>query len=324
MSPDLLPAIAAFARVAHHASFTRAAEELGVSPSALSQTVRTLEAKLGVRLLDRSTRSVGATELGRQFLEGARPALAALAQAVEGIDEARDKPAGLLRLNVARVSAELLLYPHFGDFAAAYPDIVLELVCDNRMVDLVEGGFDAGIRLGESLAQDVVALPIAGPQRMVSFAAPRYLEGRTPPRTPEDLREHRCLNFRLTTGGLYRWEYAQDGRELDVEVAGPLIANDSEVLLAAARAGAGIAVAFEGTVREDFDSGRLVPLLEPWWPTFPGFYLYYPSRAQMPRKLRVFIDFLQARHAPQAPQRAALRPASKPRSRPPSPARRAK
>jgi DNA-binding transcriptional LysR family regulator len=245
MSPDLLPAIAAFARVAHHASFTRAAEELGVSPSALSQTVRTLEAKLGVRLLDRSTRSVGATELGRQFLEGARPALAALAQAVEGIDEARDKPAGLLRLNVARVSAELLLYPHFGDFAAAYPDIVLELVCDNRMVDLVEGGFDAGIRLGESLAQDVVALPIAGPQRMVSFAAPRYLEGRTPPRTPEDLREHRCLNFRLTTGGLYRWEYAQDGRELDVEVAGPVIANDSEVLLAAARAGAGIAVAFE-------------------------------------------------------------------------------
>ncbi len=324
MSPDLLPAIAAFARVAHHASFTRAAEELGVSPSALSQTVRTLEAKLGVRLLDRSTRSVGATELGRQFLEGARPALAALAQAVEGIDEARDKPAGLLRLNVARVSAELLLYPHFGDFAAAYPDIVLELVCDNRMVDLVEGGFDAGIRLGESLAQDVVALPIAGPQRMVSFAAPRYLEGRTPPRTPEDLREHRCLNFRLTTGGLYRWEYAQDGRELDVEVAGPVIANDSEVLLAAARAGAGIAVAFEGTVREDFDSGRLVPLLEPWWPSFPGFYLYYPSRAQMPRKLRVFIDFLQARHAPQAPQRAALRPASTPRSRPPSPARRVK
>jgi DNA-binding transcriptional LysR family regulator len=324
MSPDLLPAIAAFARVAHHASFTRAAEELGVSPSALSQTVRTLEAKLGVRLLDRSTRSVGATELGRQFLEGARPALAALAQAVEGIDEARDKPAGLLRLNVARVSAELLLYPHFGDFAAAYPDIVLELVCDNRMVDLVEGGFDAGIRLGESLAQDVVALPIAGPQRMVSFAAPRYLEGRTPPRTPEDLREHRCLNFRLTTGGLYRWEYAQDGRELDVEVAGPVIANDSEVLLAAARAGAGIAVAFEGTVREDFDSGRLVPLLEPWWPSFPGFYLYYPSRAQMPRKLRVFIDFLQARHAPQTPQRAALRPASAPRSRPPSPARRAK
>jgi DNA-binding transcriptional LysR family regulator len=301
MSPELLPAIAAFARVAHHASFTRAAEELGVSPSALSQTVRMLEQRLGVRLLDRTTRRVGVTELGQQFLSGARPGLDALAQAVEGIDEARDKPAGLLRLNVSRVSAELLLFPHMGDFAAAYPDITLELVCDNRMVDLVEGGFDAGIRLGESLAQDVIAVPVGGPLRMVTYAAPRYLEGRKAPRTPEDLRDHQCLNFRLTTGGLYRWEYAQDGRVLDVDVAGPLISNDSDVLLAAARSGAGIATSFEGAVRADFESGRLVPLLKPWWPTFPGFHLYHPSRAQMPRKLRVFIDFLRARHARPAP-----------------------
>lgn len=296
MSPELLPAIAAFARVACHASFTRAAEELGVSPSALSQTVRTLEQRLGVRLLDRTTRRVGVTELGQQLLNGAAPALAALAHAVEGLDEARDRPAGLLRLNAARVSAELLLFPHFGDFAQAYPDITLELVCDNRMVDLVEGGFDAGIRLGESLAQDVVAVPIGGPQRMVTFAAPRYLAGRALPRTPEDLRDHRCLNYRLTTGGLYRWEYAQDGRALDIEVAGPMVSNDSDVLLAAARSGAGIMVAFEDAVREDFASGRLVPLLEPWWPSFPGFYLYHPSRAQVPRKLRVFIDFLKQRH----------------------------
>lgn len=268
MSPDLLPAIAAFARVAHHASFTRAAEELGVSPSALSQTVRTLEQKLGVRLLDRTTRRVGVTQLGRQFLAGAQQGLAALAQAVEGIDEARDKPAGLLRLNVSRVAAELLFFPHFGAFADAYPDITLEFVCDNRMVDLVEGGFDAGIRLGESLAQDVVAVPVGGPLRMVTYAAPSYLKGRKPPRTPEDLREHRCLNYRLTTGGLYRWEYAQDGRVLDVELAGPLVSNDADLLLAAARSGAGIATSFEGAVREDFASGRLVPLLEPWWPTF--------------------------------------------------------
>ncbi len=240
MSPDLLPAISAFARVAHHASFTRAAEELGVSPSALSQTLRALEQRLGVRLLDRTTRRVGVTELGLQLLNGARPALDALAQAVEGLDEARDKPAGLLRLNVSRVAAELLLFAHMGDFADAWPDITLELVCDNRMVDLVEGGFDAGIRLGESLAQDVVAVPVGGPLRMVTFAAPRYLKGRKPPRVPEDLREHRCLNYRLTTGGLYRWEYAQDGRVLDIALPGPLISNDSEVLLAAARAGAGI------------------------------------------------------------------------------------
>jgi DNA-binding transcriptional LysR family regulator len=296
MSPDLLPSIAAFARVAHHASFTRAAEELGVSPSALSQTVRGLEQRLGVRLLDRSTRRVGTTELGQQFLEGARPALGALAQAVDGLDEARAQPAGLLRLNVPRVAADLLLLPHIGDFMARYPDITLELSCDNRMVDIVAGGFDAGIRLGESLAQDVVAVPIGGPQRMVTFASPRYLAGRGTPLTPEDLRAHRCLNFRLSTGGIYRWEYAQDGRVLDVELAGPLICNDSEVLLAAARAGAGITAAFEGVVRDDLASGQLVPLLEAWWPTFPGFYLYYPSRAHMPRKLRVFIDFLQQCH----------------------------
>jgi DNA-binding transcriptional LysR family regulator len=321
MSPELLPAIAAFARVAHHASFTRAAEELGVSPSALSQTVRMLEQRLGVRLLDRTTRRVGVTELGQQFLLGARPGLDAVAQAVEGIDEARDKPAGLLRLNASRVSAELLLYPHFGDFARAYPDITLELVCDNRMVDLVEGGFDAGIRLGESLAQDVVAVPVGGPLRMVTFASPRYLEGRTLPRTPEDLRAHPCLNYRLTTGGLYRWEYAQDGRVLDIEVAGPLVSNDTEVLLGAARSGAGIMVAFENAVRADFESGRLVPLLESWWPSFPGFYLYHPGRAQMPRKLRVFIDFLQARHAPPPVSQRAVKNASAPRSRRPATAR---
>ena len=321
MSPELLPAIAAFARVAHHASFTRAAQELGVSPSALSQTMRTLEQKLGVRLLDRTTRRVGVTELGQQFLEGAQPALTALAQAVEGIDEARDKPAGLLRLNVSRVAAELLFFPHFGAFAAAYPDITLEFVCDNRMVDLVEGGFDAGIRLGESLAQDVIAVPVGGPVRMVTYAAPSYLKGRKLPRTPEDLREHQCLNYRLTTGGIYRWEYAQDGRVLDVELAGPLISNDSDLLLAAARSGAGIATSFEGAVREDFASGKLVPLLEPWWPTFPGFYLYYPSRAQMPRKLRVFIDFLQARHAPPPVSQRAVKNASAPRSRRPATAR---
>jgi len=312
MPPDLLPAIAAFAQVARHASFTRAAAELGVSPSALSQTVRTLERRLGVRLLDRTTRRVGVTELGRRFLDSARPGLEALAQAVEGIDEARERPAGLLRLNLSRVAADILLRPHIADFLAAYPDIALELHCDNSFADLVAGGFDAGIRLGESLAQDMVAVPLGGPQRLVSFAAPAYLAGRQPPRTPEDLRAHRCLNYRLTSGALYRWEYAQDGRVLDVALDGPLISNDGGLLLDAARAGAGITWAFEGIVREDLDSGRLVPVLERWWPTFPGFYLYCPSRAQMPRKLRAFIDFMQPR----------IRPASAPRSRRGAPARR--
>lgn len=305
MSPELLPAIAAFAQVARHASFTRAAAQMGVSPSALSQTVRTLEARLGVRLLDRSTRRVGLTELGRQFLDAAAPGLAQLAQAVEGLDERRDAPAGVLRLNLSGVAARVLLLPHLADFAAAYPGITLDLHCDNRLLDLVAGGFDAGIRLGESLAQDVVAVPLGGAQRMVCFAAPRYLQGRRPPRTPQELKDHACVNIRLTAGGLYRWEFAQAGRVFEVAVQGPLVANDNGVLVAAVRAGAGIGCAFEGEVRADFEAGTLVPVLERWWASFPGFYLYHTSRAQMPRKLRAFIDFMQPRLREAPPQRPA-------------------
>jgi DNA-binding transcriptional LysR family regulator len=299
MSPELLPAIAAFARVAHHASFTRAAAELGVSPSALSQTLRTLERRLGVRLLDRSTRRVGVTELGARFLADAEPALAALVGAVAHITEARDRPAGVLRLNLSRAAADLLLLPHLGEFTAAYPDVTLELVCDNNFIDLVAGGFDAGIRVGESLAQDVIAVPLGGPQRLVTFASPSYLQGRTPPATPAELAQHRCLNARFTaSGALYRWDYQHaDGRRFEVAVNGPLTSNDGDVLLAAARAGAGVGCTFEGLVQADFRAGRLAPLLEGWWPTLPGFHLYHPSRSQVPRKLRVFIDFFAQRLA---------------------------
>lgn len=294
MSPDLLAPIAAFARVAHHASFTRAAAELGVSPSALSQTLRKLEAGLGVRLLDRSTRRVGVTELGRRFLAQAQPGLAALTLAVEGLDESRDKPAGLLRLNLSRTAADIVVMPHLTEFLDAYPDVTLEMHCDNALLDIVAGGFDAGIRLGENLAQDVVAVPLGGRHRIATVASPRYLAGRTPPRTPQDLAGHRCLNARLA-GGIYRWEFSRRGREVEIEVQGPLISNDGDTLLAAVRAGAGIACAFEVQVQDDLAAGRLVPLLKPWWPTFPGFCLYHPSRTHVPRKLRVFIDFLRAR-----------------------------
>lgn len=295
MSPELFPAIAAFAEVARHASFTKAAAQLGVSASALSQTVRTLEERLGVRLLDRSTRRVGLTEMGRQFLDAALPGLAQLTRALEGLEEQREQPTGMLRLNLSNVAARVLLVPHLADFLAAYPHIQLELHCDNRLLDLVAGGFDAGIRLGESLAQDVVALPLSRPQRMVCFAAPRYLQGRTAPTTPQDLQQHACVNIRMSTGSLYRWEFADQGRVLEVAVHGPLVGNDNRVLIDAVRAGAGIGYGFEDEVRPDLDAGALVPLLQPWWATFPGFYLYYPSRAQMPRKLRAFIDFMQPR-----------------------------
>jgi len=294
MTPDLMPFIAVFARVAHHGSFTRAAAELGVSPSALSQSLRSLERRLGVRLLDRSTRRVSITEIGQRFLQEAAPALAALSAAVEGVNEVRDKPAGLLRINLSRVASELLVLPHLAAFAEAYPDITLDLHCDNALVDLIGSGFDAGIRLGENLAQDVVAVPLGGPQRIATVAAPSYLKGRTPPRTPEDLAQHRCINIRLGKGA-YRWQYSSKGRDFEVEIAAAILTNDGDLLTGAVRAGAGIACAFEAQVKDDLEAGRLVALLKPWWPTVPGFHLYYASRVHVPRKLRAFIDFMQRR-----------------------------
>jgi DNA-binding transcriptional LysR family regulator len=254
-----------------------------------------LERRLGVRLLDRTTRRVGVTELGQRLLADAVPSLAALQAAVAGLDEAREQPAGLLKLNVSRVASDILLRPHLSEFIATYPHITLELSCENRFVDLVGTGFDAGIRLGESLAQDMVAVPLGPPQRLATVASPQYLRRHAPPLMPEDLREHRCMNLRLSTTGLYRWEYERDGRALQIEVHGALICNDNSVLLDAVRAGAGIGCAFEAEVRADLDAGRLVPLLQAWWPTFAGFHLYHMGRAQVPRKLRVFIDFFRAR-----------------------------
>lgn len=294
MAPELLPLIAAFERVAHHASFTRAAAELGVSPSALSQKLRTLETRLGVRLLDRSTRRVGVTEIGQSFLLDARHGLATLATAVGSLDELRDQPSGLLRLTLSRTAADLVVLPHLTPFLEKFPAITLELDCDNTLVDLVASGFDAGIRLGENLAQDVVATSLGGPQRLATVAAPRYLEGRVAPSVPADLMHHRCLNVRLG-GGLYRWEYAHKGRRVDIQVGGTLIAHDGDTLLSAIRSGAGVGLAFESQVQDDLSTGRLVPLLKAWWPTFPGFYLYHPSRSHVPRKLSAFIEFMRQR-----------------------------
>lgn len=294
LSPELLPGIAAFVQVARHGSFTKAASQMGVSPSALSQTLRTLEARLGVRLLERSTRRVGLTEIGQRFLLNAQPGLAALGSAIEDVNELRDKPAGLLRLNLSRTAADILLMPHLTAFIDAYPDITVEIHCDNALLDLVAGGFDAGIRVGENLAQDVVAIPLGGTHRIATVAAPGYLLGRTPPLKPEDLSQHRCLNIRLQ-GGLYRWPYTHQGRTVEVQTHGPLITNDADTLMHAIRAGAGIGCSFEAQVQADIDSGHLVPLLKPWWPSVSAFYLYYPSRIHVPRKLRVFIEFMQAR-----------------------------
>jgi len=305
MSSDLLPAIAAFARVAHHASFTRAAAELGVSPSALSQSMRNLERRLGVRLLDRTTRRVGVTEIGQRFLDDARPGLDVLSHAMDTVTESRESPAGLLRINLARVVADVIVLPHLAAFTAAYPEVIVDLHCDNTFLDLIDGGFDAGFRIGESLAKDMVAVPIGGPQRIATFASSGYVARHGLPRTPADLLDHRCVSIRLANErSVMLWDFEQDGRIVEVETTPALISNDGDVLLSAARAGVGIGCHFEPLVREDLDAGRLVPVLEDYWPTFEAFHVYYPSRMHMPRKLRVFIDFLRERHAPDAIQGA--------------------
>ncbi|HWY23464.1 MAG TPA: LysR family transcriptional regulator [Nevskia sp.] len=297
VGPDQLPAVAAFARVAQRASFTRAAAELGVSPSALSQTVRTLEARLGMRLLNRTTRRVGVTEAGAMFLQRVLPALEQLGAAFSELDELRGKPAGTLRLSLPRLAMRTLLTPLVGEFCRRYPEIRLDLMADDRFVDLVGEGYDAGIRLGESLAQDMIAVRATREQRIAVVGSPEYFRDNPVPQAPADLHEHPCIRFRFSSGVIYRWEFGRDGQEFDIDVDGPLICNDNALMIAAAKQGLGLAHVMEDLVREDLRSGALVRVLEDWCPPFPGLYLYYPSRAQMPLKLRVFIDFLQERLA---------------------------
>ena len=301
MDSAQLPALAAFAAVARHGSFTRAAGETGVSPSALSQTVRALETQLNVRLFNRTTRRVALTEAGAQFLERVRPALAALADAVNALDETRDHPAGTLRVTLPRVASELLVLPHLGEFARRYPQIRLELALDDGFTDLVGEGFDAGIRLGESIAQDMVAIPLGGEVRIAVAGAPSYFQCHPRPETPDDLASHDCLHYRFaTSGGLYRWEFARPDdrtRVFDVETRGHFVTNDLRTMVRAAEEGVGLLHVIDDYVRAQLADGRLVRVLDAWCPTFRGFYLYTPSRAQMPLKLRALIEFLQEKRA---------------------------
>jgi|SRR5579885_461050 DNA-binding transcriptional LysR family regulator len=300
MDPTQLPALVAFARVAHHGSFTRAAAELGVSPSALSQNLRTLEARMGVRLLNRTTRRVALTEHGARFLQRVLPGLELIGAAFDDMDEAREQVSGTLRVTLPRIAVAMLLAPALGEFARAYPQLTLDLSVDDALTDLVAGGFDCGIRLGERLARDVIAVRISEEQRLAVVSSPDYFRRYPPPRTPQDLQVHNCARMRFVSSGtIYRWEFtAPQGGELEIDVNGGLISNDVDLILAWARQGLGLACLFEQQVRDDLKSGGLVRVLEDWCPPFPGFYLYYPSRAHLPLKLRVFIDFLQARLQP--------------------------
>lgn len=300
MRDDHTSALRAFHLIARHGSFTRAAAELEVTASALSQTMRQLEQRLGVRLLQRTTRKVGLTEAGQMFLQRITPALAAIDGALDELRQHGDRPAGTLRVTVPEIVLEWLVAPMQAAFLRRWPDITLDIDVTGGLVDLVAGGYDCGIRLGERLARDMVAVPLGGNVRSVVVAAPAYLEERGRPQHPRDLQTHACIRNRyISSGAIYRWEFAQRGRWFDIDVGGPLIVNDPALAIHAALDGLGLTHTVEPAVRDHLAAGRLETVLDTWLPPYDGFYLYYPSRFQVPPKLRAFIDFLRERMAPQ-------------------------
>lgn len=290
--------LAAFLAVARAGGFRDAARAGGVSPSSLSEALRRLEARLGVRLLHRSTRSVMPTEAGARLLERLGPALGEVEAALDVVNGFRDRPAGTLRLNVPASAARLILPSLLPPFLEAYPDIVLDVVVEEGFVDILAAGCDAGIRYEERLAQDMIAIPI-GPrrQRMATAAAPAYLEARGRPAHPRDLLNHACLRGRFASGAMPSWEFQRSAEVVTVEPSGPLIVRVSggvDLAVDAAVAGCGIIHLFEDWLRPYLESGALEPVLESWWRPFTGPFLYYPGRRYLPAPLRAFVDFVQA------------------------------
>lgn len=291
--------LAAFAVVAEECSFTRAAARLGVSPSALSHTMRRLEEKLGVQLLARSTRSVSTTQSGERLLERLNPALSTISDAVEQLGELSGKPSGHIRISAPGEAARRVIAPALPEFVEAHPDIVVEVLIEQAFTDIVERRLDAGIRLGESLEKDVVAVPVSGPLRMAVIASPAYLKRHGVPRTPRDLRSHRCINIRLPTAGtLYKWEFERGAEKMDVAVDGPLIFDAGGMVVDAALAGVALGYVLEERAAEHFKSGALTRVLADWCPRFPGFHLYYPGRRQVSPALAAFIDAIRVPGAP--------------------------
>lgn len=291
---DPLSGLTALLRVADKSSFTAAAAELGVTRSALSQTIRALEDRHGVRLLQRTTRSVGLTEAGTRFVASVRPALGEVARALEQLEESRARPAGLLRVAVPRYALNVVLRPRLSAFLAAYPEIQLDLTLDDGAVDLVRGGFDAGVRLRESIEREMIAVRVSADDSMAVVGAPAYFAGRRRPRRPRELAAHDCINYRLGPGApVYRWEFTEGRREIEIAVEGRVQVNDREAMVLAALDGLGLAYVAAGRVREHLARGELIRVLEPHCPSFPGLFLYYPGRAHLAPKLLALVEFLR-------------------------------
>jgi len=286
----------AFVTVAEERSFRRAAERLGVSPSALSHTIRALEERLGTRLLNRTTRSVAPTEAGQVLFERLRPALAEVEEAVHDAGTGQDRPVGVVRVNLPRIAAQLVVAPVLAEFLAAHPGIRLDLVIDDSITDVVAAGFDAGIRSGELVHQDMVAVRLTPDLRMAVVGAPAYFAQRPQPDEPRALRGHACVGYRWReTGALQRWRFGGENGPIDVDVESVLTVNDTNILLDAALRGVGLAFLVESFVAPYLQRGELVRVLAPWCQPFAGFYLYYPSSPRMPAALRAFVDFIKLR-----------------------------
>jgi DNA-binding transcriptional LysR family regulator len=281
--------------VAQHRSFRRAAAELGVTPSAISQAIRSLEARVGAALFIRTTRSVGLTEAGERFLSRAKPAFEELVAASAAARDLGQRPSGLLRLSVPRAVVPILLEPLIASFCRDYPEVEIEIAAREELIDIAKEGFDAGIRFGQFIAADMVAVRLTPPFRLLIVGHPAYLARAGRPARPDDLRRHACLRFRRSNGALALWQLDDNSRSIEVAVTGPLIAHDFATMLAAALEGMGLAQLPEPMVREHLSAGQLVSVLEGYVPTAPGMFLYHPGKRQVLPKLRAFIDHVKRR-----------------------------
>jgi DNA-binding transcriptional LysR family regulator len=286
----------AFLAVAREESFTRAAAQLGISQSALSQTVRGLETRLGVRLLTRTTRRVSPTEAGERLLRTVGPRFEEVDAELAAVTELREKPAGTIRLTATENAAASVLWPVIEKLLPLYPDIKVEIVIDYGLTDIVAHRFDAGVRTGETVASGMISVPVGPDLRMAVVGSPAYFRGRKPPKVPQDLTGHNCINLRIPThGGLYSWEFEKAGRELSVRVDGQLVFGTTALILIAARGGLGLGYLTEQQVRDDLSSGQLVRVLADWCPPFPGYHLYYPSRRQPTQAFALVVEALRHR-----------------------------
>ncbi|MGO6676573.1 LysR family transcriptional regulator [Rhizobium leguminosarum] len=296
MKRDELGDLAAFLTVAEERSFTRAAALLGTSQSSLSHTVRRLEDRMGLRLLTRTTRTVVPTEAGEQLAETLRPAFNDIRSRLDALGAMRHAPGGTIRITSIRHAAETILMPAVKGLMQSYPDINIEISVDNRLIDLVNERFDAGVRLGEHIEKDMIALKIGPEMRMLVVASPDYFARHPKPATPHDLTQHRCINLRLATvGGLYAWEFEKDGKPLNVRVEGQFICNDVPMIVDAALGGFGLACLPDDYLLPLIREGKLVPVLEDWSPPFPGYHLYYPSRRLASPAFSLLVNALRYR-----------------------------